>query len=1399
MIIAFSKLVSFSGNKTLFIILFFLLLPADILADTIKIGAYENPPKVYTGRSGDISGIFPDILEVIAREEGWNIAYSQGTWEQCLERLESGEIDIMIDIASSQKRSEKYLFSKESVILNWGTFYTKEDFIAESFLDLQGKKVAVVKEDIHTTGENGIIELAGKFDLELQYIEVESYEQAMLAVQNGRADVAVVNRLYGSINEDTFKLQSSPIVFNPVQLKFAFNKTKHADDLINTIDHHIKELKHDPDSIFHKILNSYLAGTEYDLSSYYKIKPIFLTEEEQNWLKEHKTIRLGVDPSYAPYSFVNQNGEYNGVALDIINFIAPYLDLKIEIVKGLSWPEILDAAKNKSIDAILTTVKTEERLEYLVFTETYLSTPLVIMEREGVDSIEGPEDLTGKRVALVKGYTSTDKVQREHPEIIPVLVDTPIEGLAAVSVGEVDCYVGVLGVNDYLVREHGISNLRIAARYDMLLFGQGIGVRKDWKILATIFNKALQAISEKKKLHFFQSWISSKANLEGAAALQEEYALTAEETDWVKKNQNIKLGADPEFAPFEFFDKKGEYHGIVAEYINILNQRLGLRMEVVPGLTWKDAIQHAKEKRLDALPCIGKTEERESFFNFSTPYLNYSRIIITRSDMPFIRSIDDIEKLSVAVQKGSSHEGYLRENTKIKAAAYATLVDSLKAVSEGKADALVGNLASCIYWIRKEHLTNLKVAGPVTYSSESLYFATRNDWPIFTKIINKGLSSISPAKEKRIKEKWINVEYEPGVDPKIITTYVLKGLAAAAIVILLFTTWNFILRKEIQRRKRVECDLQFRLDFEERLFEAATQFITMKYSDLEIEIPKALNRLLTHLQAEAGYLFSLSKTDKNTMVLTHFWDQDKTGTETTINHNCCYKRFPFFEKLQQGEIITCQNPEEIITDTQCRKVIQNTIGLSPMTVLPISFGESLAGLLWIRFNKTGNSLDENTFVLLKAIGFIFGSTLQRITMEQEITAYQNELETRIQNRTQVLSDTNNHLLKEIAVREQAEKEKENLQDQLLQAQKMESIGTLAGGIAHDFNNILSAILGFTEVAHRQVDRNSEISQYLSHVLESGERAKSLVQQILTFSRQANSAPTIVAPLEILEESLRMLRPTLPATIKIIQNFDDISSYIYIDPTQLNQIIMNLCTNAFHAMEEQGGILTLSLNEKTETDNHSSATFIHLTISDTGPGIPETIANKVFDPFFTTKEVGKGSGMGLSIVHGIVTKIGGKIHFETGQNEGTTFHILFPAHQPEEEIKDSEKPGKLGAGEHILFVDDEELIVKMSREMLLSLGYRVTTAENGLHAIEIFKQMPDQFDLVMTDQTMSGGITGVELSKQLLAIRTDLPIILCTGYSSLVDKEKAQKAGIKAFALKPIGLTELSEILHKSLL
>ena len=416
----------------------------------------------------------------------------------------------------------------------------------------------------------------------------------------------------------------------------------------------------------------------------------------------------------------------------------------------------------------------------------------------------------------------------------------------------------------------------------------------------------------------------------------------------------------------------------------------------------------------------------------------------------------------------------------------------------------------------------------------------------------------------------------------------------------------------------------------------------------------------------------------------------------------------------------------------------------------------------------------------------------------------------LMSRGRPLKDKHNRVVRylgivmDITERKRAEREKKALQAQLIQAQKMEAIGTLAGGIAHDFNNILGAVLGYTEMARDASPAGSVIAHDLDKVLEAGERATNLVKQILAFSRQVSTERVPLQPVHLVKETLKLLRPALPSTIRIKQQLDAATRAILADPTQMHQIVMNLCTNAFHAMEQTGGILEITIKncEFSQQDllkqpGVQPGKFVVLSISDTGPGIAPEMRDKVFEPYFTTKEVGKGTGMGLSIVHGIVTAMGGFVTYEGELGEGSTFHVFFPA--IEQEVAAAMKPVEtvLAGHERILFIDDEVMLAEMGKIMLERLGYKVTVRTGSVEALAAFEKQPEQFDAVITDQTMPG-LTGVELARRMLRIRPDIPIILCTGYSNLVNEEQAKTIGIKGFIMKPIAKRDIAQLLRKVL-
>ncbi len=376
-----------------------------------------------------------------------------------------------------------------------------------------------------------------------------------------------------------------------------------------------------------------------------------------------------------------------------------------------------------------------------------------------------------------------------------------------------------------------------------------------------------------------------------------------------------------------------------------------------------------------------------------------------------------------------------------------------------------------------------------------------------------------------------------------------------------------------------------------------------------------------------------------------------------------------------------------------------------------------------------------------------------------------------------------------------------IEERLRQAEKMESLGTLAEGIAHNFNNILGTIMGYTEMARLDYLCGKNTVENLSQVLDAADRAKDLVRDILAFSSKGKVEPRPMKIQPVINEAMKMVRSSIPAEITMVHDIDPDCRAVLADSGQVHQIFYHLGINACHAMEEKGGVLSVTLrNALIQTEDHErlitvpEGEFVELVVSDTGTGMEKSIADKIFEPFFTTKEQGKGTGMGLSVVYGMVKGAGGGIYVDSVPGEGSAFHIYFPVTaEPEKAVKNESMDIPHGKG-RILFVDDEILLTQMAKLFLEKLGYDVTEAHDGLDALKVFQGDPESFDMVITDQTMPE-LTGSDLAAEIVKIRPDLPIVLCSGYSNVVDEATAKTLGIRGFLPKPFFMETIAEVIR----
>jgi PAS domain S-box-containing protein len=398
------------------------------------------------------------------------------------------------------------------------------------------------------------------------------------------------------------------------------------------------------------------------------------------------------------------------------------------------------------------------------------------------------------------------------------------------------------------------------------------------------------------------------------------------------------------------------------------------------------------------------------------------------------------------------------------------------------------------------------------------------------------------------------------------------------------------------------------------------------------------------------------------------------------------------------------------------------------------------------------------------------------------------------------------VIRDITARKEAERERSKLEVQLRQAQKMEALGTLAGGIAHDFNNILAAMLGYTELALCSAPLEAGLRGHMGEVLKAGNRAKNLVRQILAFSRRSEQERKPIEIGGIVREALKLLRASLPATIAIHQNIGTDLGTVMADPTQIHQVLMNLCTNSAHAMRRRGGVLEVALDEVMVDANDPEyysdlkpGSFLRLTVNDSGDGMSQEVLERIFDPFFTTKGPGEGTGMGLAVVYGIVRSCGGSISVHSTPGVGTRFTLLFPRAEFCRQAQTVTEPmcAMVRGEERILFVDDEASLVHWGEELLVKMGYEVTARTSSIEALKAFSAQPERFDLVITDQTMPN-MTGLELVKKIRVIRPNIPILLCTGFSEMISDARCETLGIQGLLMKPVSMEELGRTIRKAL-
>jgi len=919
--------------------------------------------------------------------------------------------------------------------------------------------------------------------------------------------------------------------------------------------------------------------------------------------------------------------------------------------------------------------------------------------------------------------------------------------------------------------------------------------------------------------------------------------LTPAEKAWLKQNHIVRVRIS-NAAPFMMTENG--IRGIAVDYLTTIFKKHGIKSQYIPAsqVTWPQALEYIKEHRVvDLLPTAKITEERKKNMTFTDEYIFAPLVIFTRTDSPFIGSMEDLNTKTVSVQEGwVVHKKLQSEYPAIKLrVTSAKLKDSatrpIKDLSTGLADAYIGNLLMTTYTIQQKAYTNLQVAAPTLFDNHNQAMAVRNDWPELTSIINKELRSMTPEEHAAIRSKWLSIKYEYGIKKTDILKWVISVLLFSSVIIIIVLLWNRRLKTEISSREKVEKTLRESRSllndvgaiakiggWELDILTMQVKWTQETYNIVEINdeqpapsvderfkyflpeykdiIDKAFENLIkkdTPLEFEAKLRTakgnikwcraigrSIRKDGK--CLKLHGTFQDITEKKNREKEQ--KKQESLFEKIFNTLPLGIW-----IADKNGKLLRGNPEGIRIWGAEP-HVDPSEYGIFKARRHPSGEEIAPDEWALAHTL--THGATI--IDEMIEIDAF-DEVKRIVLNSTIPVLNDNNEIQAAIVINNDIT-ERKDLEDKLRRAQKIEAIGVLAGGIAHDFNNILFPIIGFAEMSIEDLPEDNPVRENLEDILQGAKRARDLVKQILSFSTQVELKQKATHLKSLIEEAIKLLRPAVPSNIEIKLDLPEKEIFILANATEIHEVIINLCTNAYHAMEKKGGTLTISLNmtEPISELDLSSGEYCCLSIKDTGSGIPPDILDHIFNPYFTTKEQGKGTGLGLSVSHGIVKSHNGAINIKSKPDKGTIVNVFLPITSkntplPETKINLEQKSGK----ESILFVDDEQVIVKLGKRILERMGYTVTGMISSTEALELFRSDPDRFDLVITDMTMPK-LIGTELAQKILEIRKDMPILICTGFSEQVDKETAATYGIKGYINKPILaddlLLKIRELLDK---
>lgn len=745
--------------------------------------------------SGTPKGFSIDYAKLLAEIIGVELEFVHGpTWDEFLELAKSGQLDVMLNIAKSAER-EKYLTFTPPYVQMIQQLYTRRDFpLVSGIEELFGLRFAVPK--------GFYLEGVLKKYPQVEIVEVENTTEAIHAVSIGKADalfdlMPVVNYLMDQLQITNLKVggEIGIVEGKPIPLHIAVSKKKAP--LAGILE---KAMQAMTDNELRSLKAKWLGGPKPS------VPVVALTSVERAWVKSLKApLKIANEMDWPPFDFAVDK-EAKGLSIDMIQLVAEKVGLSLQFVNGYTWEGLVEKFKAGQIDVLPAVYLTPERQEFMAFTSPYAKNPSVLIVHKDRTDIKTLADLKGKKAGIVAGFATAEVMRERYTQIDQVAAKNVEEGLKAVSLKRTDAFIGSLGVITHILDTSVIPDLQIVGEImikTQLETELHMGVLKEKTVLRDILQKGLDAVTSDEWRELRHRWLPLAAGMGKAV----EVALTPEERRWLSEHKTQRLGDDFSWPPFSFMDENNRFAGIAAGYVAAISERLGIELEPVTGLTWKEVLEKIKVGEIDILSAVAWTKEREAFLNFTKPYISFPVVVATRKEGIFVDNLNDLTHRNVGVVEGYiTQEILARDFPKLVLAPYNNLSSGLEALNKGEITAFVDNLGSITYEIERHKLENIKIAAPTKYRFD-LSFGVRKDWPQLVQIIDKALETIDERERAAIKNTWMAIEVKYGFDLKTILLWVTPFAMSALLIIVFVVAWNRRLGIEIRERKKAQHEL----------------------------------------------------------------------------------------------------------------------------------------------------------------------------------------------------------------------------------------------------------------------------------------------------------------------------------------------------------------------------------------------------------------------------------------------------------------------------------------------------------------------------------------------------------------------------------------------------------------